>query len=242
MIQRAEGACLLCGKPLIYYETAREMECALCHQTFQSRAACEDGHYVCDDCHARQGVQSILDYCMQSDSRDPIAMVQEMMQDPFVYMHGPEHHVMVGAALLTAYRNSGGALDLAAALEEMHARGGEYPGGACGFWGCCGAAVSAGMFFSIALGATPLSEQSWGMANEVTARALAEIGKLGGPRCCKRNSFTAIRTTAAYVQEKLGIAMQLPEQIRCTFFRENEECLRGRCPYHPAGESKAERI
>mgnify|MGYP007069431811 FL=1 len=34
-------------------------------------------------------------------------------------MHGPEHHVMVGSALLTAYKNAGGEIDLPEALLEM---------------------------------------------------------------------------------------------------------------------------
>ena len=34
-------------------------------------------------------------------------------------MHGPEHHVMVGSALLTAYKNAGGDINLNAALVEM---------------------------------------------------------------------------------------------------------------------------
>ena len=30
-----------------------------------------------------------------------------MMADPYVHMHGPEHHVLVGMALLTAVHNAG---------------------------------------------------------------------------------------------------------------------------------------
>lgn len=62
-------------------------------------------------------------------------------------MHGPEHHVRVGAALLTAWHNGGGQIDFPAALEEMKKRGSQIPGGICGLWGTCGAAVSAGIFF-----------------------------------------------------------------------------------------------
>ena len=140
---RTPGACLICGKPLQYFPREREMTCSLCGQTFPSRASCEDGHFVCDSCHARRGVEVILDYCRRSALRDPIRMAQEMMDDPFLYMHGNEHHILVGAALLTAYRNAGGELELEPALEEMRRRGGAYPGGSCGFWGCCprGAAV-----------------------------------------------------------------------------------------------------
>ena len=81
---------------------------------------------------------------------------------PFCHMHGPEHHVMVGAALLTAYKNAGGDLDLPKALQEMYSRGKAVPGGACGFWGACGAGISAGQFVSIATSSTPLAVEPWG--------------------------------------------------------------------------------
>lgn len=111
---RTIGACLVCGEPLVYFEEARELECALCHQKFMAYASCAAGHYVCDECHARKGIEVIMAGCRESGSRDPIAILQTLMNDPFIYMHGPEHHVLVGAALLTAYANSGGQVELAA--------------------------------------------------------------------------------------------------------------------------------
>lgn len=226
-----KSGCLVCGKPLEYYDTEREMTCSICGGRFPSAAGCVDGHYICDRCHARRGVETIMSYCRKSDSKNPIAMVQEMMDDPFIYMHGNEHHIMVGAALITAYHNAGGEVDLLPALEEMKERGGKYPGGSCGFWGCCGAAVSVGMFLSIVTETTPLSGKSWGLANQITGEALGRIGRLGGPRCCKRNSFTAISAGVEFVREKLGIAMELPEKIECHYYMDNQQCIRKRCPY-----------
>ena len=72
---RTPGACLICGKPLQYFSREREMTCSLCGQTFPSRASCEDGHFVCDSCHARRGVEVILNYCRRSALRDAIRMV-----------------------------------------------------------------------------------------------------------------------------------------------------------------------
>ncbi len=229
---KGEGACLVCGKPLNYYETAQMMECVYCHKQFESYASCEDGHFVCDACHAEKGIAAIMDFCSKSNSKNPIEMLQTIMDTPYIYMHGPEHHIMVGAVLLTAYKNAGGDVDLPAALEEMKARGGNYPGGSCGFWGCCGAAVSVGMFLSIITSTTPLSGKSWGQGNRATAKCLQAIGDIGGPRCCKRNSFTSVRMAAEFVREEFGITMELPEQIRCTYSSENKQCLRKRCPYY----------
>ena len=141
--------CLICKAPLEYLLQDEEMECAVCHRREASKTRCVNGHYVCNDCHT-QGMDSIFGLCLAETSADPIAILRRMMDLPFCHMHGPEHHVMVGAALLTAYKNAGGPLELEKALMEMYRRGKEVPGGACGFWGACGAGISAGQFVAIA--------------------------------------------------------------------------------------------
>ena len=133
--------CLICRKPLEYLEEDVLMECAVCHKKESSKTRCIQGHYVCSDCHT-QGMDSIIGLCLHEHSKNPIKIIDKMMAMPFCHMHGPEHHVMVGAALLTAYHNAGGKVELGKALPEMYRRGKEVPGGACGFWGACGAGIS----------------------------------------------------------------------------------------------------
>ena len=231
--QESEGECLLCGAPLTYLVRGEMMECAFCHKKETSKTRCMKGHYVCNECHAR-GVDSLLPLCLSHTSSNPVALLETLMDAPFCHMHGPEHHVLVGASLLTAYANAGGTLDLKNALLEMLRRGGQIPGGACGFWGACGAAVSAGIFVSIALGATPLATDSWGFANQTTARALAAIGAIGGPRCCKRDSYLAIRETVPFIAEKTGVRMELGK-IACRRSAQNSQCIGKRCPFSSAG-------
>lgn len=230
---RAFGACLVCGEPLIYRNEAQEMTCSFCGKSFPSHASCRQGHFICDSCHAEKGLNAIMEECRQSRETDPFKLAEHMMENPYIYMHGPEHHVLVGAALITAFHHAGGKIDLGEALEEMLRRGKAYPGGSCGFWGCCGAAVSTGMFMSVILKATPLTTQSWALSNEITARTLQHIAELGGPRCCKRNSFAAIQTACAFVKERLGIDMRIEGPIVCRFYEENRECKKKACPYHP---------
>ena len=182
--------------------------------------------------YAKKGIEVIMEICQKTDSKNPVEIARRIMEDPYIYMHGPEHHVMVGAVLLTAYRNSGGDIDLKEALEEMKERGSQIPGGVCGFWGCCGAGVSTGIYMSIVTGATPLAGRSWGLANRTTAKALEAIGELGGPRCCKRDTFTAIRKAAEMTAKELGVEMDCPAEIVCTFSEENQQCLKKACPYH----------
>lgn len=210
------------------------MTCALCGKTEASKTRCVKGHYVCSDCHM-SGMDAIIGLCLQETSADPIAIIEKMMSLPFCHMHGPEHHVMVGAALLTAYRNAGGELDLPKALTEMLRRGKQVPGGACGFWGACGAGVSTGMFLSIVSGSTPLAKEAWRLSNRMTSAALSAIGEHGGPRCCKRDAYLAIRAAVEFVREHLGVEMTAGE-ICCSRFRQNNQCLGNACPFHPAHE------
>jgi len=221
--------CLICKAKLEYLAEDVWMECAICHKRELSKTRCVSGHYVCSDCHT-EGMDSILGLCLSETSRDPLTIMEKMMSMPFCHMHGPEHHVMVGAALLTAYKNAGGKLDLSKALHEMYRRGKEVPGGACGFWGACGAGISAGQFMAIATASTPLAAEPWGMSNRMTAKALESIGQNGGPRCCKRNSYLSILAAIDFTAEHLNVHMEKTMPV-CTRSRQNNQCIGKRCPF-----------
>ncbi len=221
--------CLICKAPLEYLEEQVPMECGICHKKENSRTRCVHGHYVCDECHTK-GLDAVVGLCMGETSKDPIAIIEKMMDMPFCHMHGPEHHVMVGCALLTAYRNAGGRIDLYRSLVEMTERGKSVPGGACGFWGACGAGISAGMFISIILGSTPLAGEPFALSHRMTARSLGRIGEIGGPRCCKRDSFLSILAAVDFVKEHFGIEMEKRE-VRCRFRAQNNQCIGKRCPF-----------
>ena len=215
--------CLICKAPLEYLRQDEMMVCAICGKREPSKTRCVDGHYVCSDCHT-QGMDSIFGLCFSETSRDPIAILEKMMSMPFCHMHGPEHHVMVGAALLTAYKNAGGEVDLPKALQEMYSRGKAVPGGACG------AGISAGQFVSIATASTPLAAEPWGLSNQMTAKALDSIGKVGGPRCCKRDSYLSILAAIDFTAEHLDVHMEKSQPL-CTRSKHNNQCIGKRCPF-----------
>lgn len=221
--------CLICKAPLIYLETDEEMECAICHRKEKSKTQCDNGHYVCNECHM-MGVDTIVALCLTSASKDPVEILQSMMNSPFCHMHGPEHHVMVGSALLTAYKNAGGEIMLENALAEMINRGRSVPGGACGFWGACGAGISSGMFISIISSATPLTAEPFALSHQMTAKSLSAIGKIGGPRCCKRDSYLSVLSAIDFTDEKFGIKMEKSE-IVCQHSAQNNQCIGKRCPF-----------
>ena len=115
----------------------------------------------------------------------------------------------------------------------MMNRGKSVPGGACGFWGACGAGISSGMFISIISKSTPLTKEPFALSHKMTARSLEQIGEIGGPRCCKRDSFLSILAAVDFVKEHFDIEMEKPE-IACGYSPQNNQCIGKRCPFSKA--------
>lgn len=92
--------CLICQAPLEYLETETLMECACCHRQEMSQTRCINGHYACNECHTK-GMDAVIGYCLNGISKNPVEILDHMMNLPFCHMHGPKHHTLVGAALST---------------------------------------------------------------------------------------------------------------------------------------------
>ena len=228
--------CVICGKPLIYFTEEKLLECRICHQKKPANAACEDGHFICDECHSGGGA-AVLDLLLHSKEKDPIALFLQVTALEDVHLHGPEHHSIVPCVLLTAYHNCGGELDLERKLREAWKRGQKIAGGSCGFLGVCGAAAGAGIFASIVCGASPLSPDKWGIPQGLAAACLQANAQTGGPRCCKRAGRLAIEQAAAFSEKEFGVAMPVSHPP-CTYSKMNSECLHERCPFFPHGEGQ----
>lgn len=231
-MKKNNDECLICGSPLEYLNEEIEMECSICHKKELSKTRCIKGHYVCNQCHM-QGLDKAVKICLKSKSKDPIVILNKLMDQGFCHMHGPEHHVLIGSALLTAYYNAGGKINLEKALYELSSRAKQVPGGACGFWGSCGGAVSAGMFISIITQSNPLTTKPLGYSNKMTSIVLNKIGDIGGPRCCKRHGYLAIVSATKFVKENFGINMQVSLKS-CKYHLKNNQCLKSKCPFYPS--------
>ena len=89
------------------------------------------------------------------------------------------------------------------------------------------------MFVSIITGSTPLAGEPFGLSNRMTARSLNKIGEVGGPRCCKRDSYLSIIEASEFVKENFGIEMEIGDVV-CAFSDKNNQCIGKRCPFSRA--------
>ena len=173
--------------------------------------------------------KQIIEICLTEKSKNPIEIFNNIAHRDFVRIHGPEHHVLDGAAFLTAFYNAGGKIDLPESLNELMRRGLQMPGATCGMWGVCGAVTSMGAALSIIDGTGPLStDTSWGKHMEFTSKALNELSKVGGPRCCKRDAYLSFQEVIQFINENYDVQLE-SSKVECYFSEKNEQCIKGRC-------------
>ncbi|ADH85384.1 radical SAM protein [Desulfurivibrio alkaliphilus] len=229
---RHQAGCLVCGEELRYSRQERDQACHYCGVVSKTNAVCRQHHYVCDDCHQRDGLSVIRAICSETSEQDMLALLAKIRHSPAIPMHGPEHHALVPGVILATYRNRGGELSREAILTGI-ARGSQIPGGACGFWGNCGAAVGAGIAFSILLDATPLSPKPRRQAQEISARILSAVASVTGARCCRREAFIVLREAAAISRELLPVSLLAEADFTCDQAVANPQCIRRQCPLLP---------
>jgi len=207
------------------------MECNICGRKYKDVVRCTAGHYVCESCSKYPDVAVIRNICTQTKSKDPIEIATALMDSPAIFMHESGHHNVVAASLAAAYKNCGGTIDLKEVINEVIKRGATLPNAICEQTGACGGAVGAGIFYSILAETKIHNIDEWREGNRLIAQCLMEIGEIGGPRCCKRSTFTAINVAAEHAEEYFGVKMDLPETIHCKYAEKNRDCLGTRCLY-----------
>lgn len=227
--------CPLCGAAKRAFDEGTASECGVCGRTFEADAICANGHCVCPLCRQKAARADIVQACLSSKETDPYALMLDLMRLPATAMHGPEHHLLLPAALLTALCNVKARTDLAALLEEADRRSLQVPGGACGHWGICGAAIGAGIFSSLLLQSSPFAESAWKACGQLTSKCGDSISEQGGPRCCKRDCFTALPEATDFSNQMFGTDFPAPDDIVCSFFLNNRECKGVRCRFFPGG-------
>lgn len=113
-------------------------------------------------------------------------MFRNIVKNEYINIHGPEHHIFDGACLLIAFYNTGGKIDIDAALEKILFEGLRMPGAMCGLWGICGAISSCGAALAIIDGTGPLStDGTWGNHMHFTSAAVGDWEKSTVPAAVK---------------------------------------------------------
>lgn len=176
--------------------------------------------------------KQIINDIKQEKGNSPVRIFKTMAAKDYISMHGPEHHILDGAAILQTFHNAGGTIDLDRSLETLCREGLKMPGAMCGHWGVCGAVASIGAALAVIDNTGPLSDDgTWGSHMSFTADAIRELGEINGPRCCKRNAMIAFKHAVNYINKHYDVKLDY-EAEPCEFSARNSQCIKERCPFY----------
>jgi hypothetical protein len=238
MNNKNSDKCEICGKNLIYAVESDEyriLNCEFCANSFNTNIYCENGHYICDECHSKEPIEIIESICESSKIKDPFKLADKIMKHPKFKMYGPEHHVLTPAVILTTLRNNkfskpnGDEINLMD-IKEAIRRASKIPGGWCGFYGSCGAGIGSGIAISIFTRATPSTGVPRSLANMMTSRALSKISD-NLEHCCKRSVKLSICETIEFLKENFGVQLNY-NPTHCEFSLTNSKCAEKNCPIY----------
>lgn len=227
-LKSMEG-CMVCGAELEYLTEYKNMTCAFCGEEHEANGHCISGHFVCDKCHSRDGMEVLPHLLKSSTETDMIELLKKTRNHPAIPMHGPEHHALVPGVITAAYRNSGGGID-DRVIDTAISRGAKVAGGFCGFMGVCGAAIGVGTAMSAILEATPLTASERSIAQKGTLAALKLIADIEAARCCQRDCWLALKAAAQVSEDVLGLRLTADAHILCDQMKTNKECMGRNCP------------
>lgn len=234
--QHSSG-CLICSAPLVYSSAPQEMTCHYCGAAVSSHAACQNGHFVCDLCHIGDSLKRLEQLCVNSRTTNPMELFSQIRNHPSFPLHGPQYHALVPGVFLAALRNAGHPVS-DEQIRTGISRGGEVPGGSCGFMGVCGAASGIGIAFSVLLEANPLKAVQRQAVQQVVQQVLADIASHQAARCCQRDCWLALHRGLMLAGAMFALPLDELQPLTCRQQDRNPECSGAACPLHPASTTR----
>jgi MoaA/NifB/PqqE/SkfB family radical SAM enzyme/ubiquinone/menaquinone biosynthesis C-methylase UbiE len=229
IIEPHNKGCMVCGTELAYLENNKQQTCFYCKKTEKVNTVCEKGHYVCNECHSKDAAAFIKSFAKRAPFNDMVEMMQKIREHPSMRIHGPEHHSMVPAIMVSVYKNLGGDVrdeDIETAVE----RGQTIAGGSCAFMGVCGAVSGVGTGFSILMKANPYKAKERKILQNITKEVLAEIAGFEAARCCQRDCFVALKAASKLSSSILDKTLPVEFNMICSQYNDNKECIGNQCP------------
>ncbi len=225
--------CILCGDELFTLPKEIEVRCDFCGKIGFASHQCGNSHYICNECFSMSPVEYVKIACLKYKGIDPNALAVEIMNTPTIRMHGPEHHFILPAVLLTCiYNLKGKADELKEKLDSLEIRTNSETPDHCEYnIGNCGAAIGSGVFLSVFLDRKIEDEDEWSLSNQLVSESIKRIAELGGPRCCKRDTYISIQTAIEFLKNKFSIELPLSD-AKCTFSLRNKSCKHEDCIFY----------
>ncbi len=231
-------SCRLCGRPLEYAESGRELACSICGVVQRANVFCPEGHYVCEACHGGEFLTRLPDLVsamVAAGESSPFRLAERLMDDPDLPMLGCEHAHVAAASLMASLRAAG-----VAGVTEAHEREAlertacQAVSAYCGLTGVCGVVPALGACYSVLVGGQCGRGPQTRASMELVSRLAAVTAAEAEPGCCKAYVRAGLLETVRTLERELGVVLPPPDPVACTHVTRHPHGCRGAaCDWHP---------
>jgi len=225
------GKCSICKGRICYKGYTFNAKCEFCGEQEDAYIICENDHYLCMDCASKEVMDKLYAIITEIKYENPLDVAEAIIAKCGISGHTP--HPITTASLLIGIKNTTGKITYEQVVEGVE-RSYEIPGGWCGYYGACGAAIAIGVSFSVMLNATPSDDNERSLANLATSAALAGVAQLGGPCCCIGSIRISLERGIELIKEHLDIVFPEKQKrfSRCWACELQPTCRKERCKYY----------
>jgi len=225
------GKCLKCNGKINHHNETIIVKCVECGIREKAQIICADGHYYCNVCASSRVVDKIYELLDKLDGKNPVDNAEILLAKCGISGNSP--HPLTTAAFLIAYKNLTQKITYEDIINGV-TKATQIPGGWCGYYGNCGAAVGLGLSFAIINKSTPIHDKERSIANMVTSEGLVIVAEQGGPRCCIGSVRGVLEISEILAEKYLDIKFPERKQktIKCWQSQYNSECKKERCLYY----------
>lgn len=225
------GKCLKCHGELHHYDKLVFVKCVECGVREKAQITCKEGHYYCNACASKKVINKLYELLATLEGVNPSDIGERLFVQCGVSGNSP--HPITTAAFLVAYKNLTHKITDEDVLEGV-SKAAQIPGGWCGYYGNCGAAVGLGVAFAVINKSTPMHDKERSIANLVTAEGLKIVAGQGGPRCCTGSVRGVLNEGIKLAEEYLDV--KFPEKTidmkKCWQSKYNDDCKKQKCVYY----------
>ncbi len=225
---------MVCGSPLTYLEYGHEYRCTRCGRVESGHVVCPNGHFLCENCHNKESLRVIREYCLASDSADPFEISEYLINIPSLPMLGCHHAYIAAGSLIAALKNEGTIRVRDSHMEEVFDRiQRQAISGYCGLTGVCGIVVAMGACVAVILSSKCGSNEEQYLAMDMACSVALAIKELTGPSCCKAYVRSAIDEAVKFFAANFGLYLGGSTNISsCRHIeRHPHGCRMELCPY-----------
>lgn len=178
-----------------------------------------------------------LDFSDWTTEKDAFAILNDAFGDEGLEPWDPQHHLLITAALLTAYRNNGYEIDFSRALDHALELTKSIANCTCTRGDDCSLGKAARAFLTIVMDYSPDLDLTPGekqmhlhRLTQCVLDAFPTYCRIGTRHCCKMHGFLTVEVTCAYLQENLDITMPCTP-LECRHAPIHPDCHFTDCPY-----------